>query len=161
MKGGLRGCAAREARRLFLGWVCNLHIDNNCIGDGPVKKIAVTAFDKTPDSAVDERFGRARYIIIFDTESEETQVIDNLDNLNAAQGAGINTAQKMADLSVDLILSGHVGPKAFKVLQATGIQVGTFPADRRQGATCREMLEAWQNGEIAAISNADVKSHWG
>ncbi|MBZ4037852.1 NifB/NifX family molybdenum-iron cluster-binding protein, partial [Flavobacterium sp. 17A] len=96
-----------------------------CIGDGPVKKIAVTAFDKTPDSAVDERFGRARYIIIFDTESEETQVIDNLDNLNAAQGAGINTAQKMADLSVDLILSGHVGPKAFKVLQATGIQVGT------------------------------------
>lgn len=124
-------------------------------------KIAITACTETAEGAVDERFGRARYIIIFDTETEGTQVIDNLDNFNAAQGAGINTAQKMADLSVDLILSGHVGPKAFKVLQTAGIKVGIFPADHRQGTTCREMLEAWQEGKIDEIGNADVKSHWG
>lgn len=124
-------------------------------------KVAITACAESPDGAVDERFGRARYIIIFDTENEKTQVIDNLDNFNAAQGAGINTAQKMADLSVDLILSGHVGPKAFKVLQAAGIKVGTFPTDHRQGTTCREMLEVWKKGKIDEVSAADVKSHWG
>jgi len=128
-------------------------------------KVAITSRAETPDSAADERFGRASYIIIFETDGDgtqpKTQVIDNLDNFNAAQGAGINTAQKMADLSVDLVLSGHVGPKAFRVLQAAGIKIGTFPTERQPGTTCREMLELWKEGKIDESNAADVKSHWG
>jgi len=41
---------------------------------------------------------------------------------DAAQGAGIQTAQLLADKGVSVLLTGHVGPKAAGVLKSAGIQ---------------------------------------
>lgn len=46
-------------------------------------KVAVTAQDRTLDSLVDPRFGRARYFLLIDTETGNFTVHDNLQNLNA------------------------------------------------------------------------------
>ena len=54
-------------------------------------KIAITAQDKEFSSDIDLRFGRAKYLIVVDTETGDFKPQDNSVNLNASQGAGIQT----------------------------------------------------------------------
>ena len=76
-------------------------------------KIAITSQGKELESPVDPRFGRAKFFIVADTEQEGFTVADNGQNLNAAQGAGIQAGRNVVDLGVQAVITGHVGPKAF------------------------------------------------
>lgn len=87
-------------------------------------KIAISATGKDLYSAIDPRFGRASYFVIVDTETGNiVNVIDNLAAQDAAQGAGINAGALVAGSGAQTVLTGQVGPKAFRVLQAGGIRV--------------------------------------
>ncbi len=83
-------------------------------------KIAVTAMGKEVDAEVDPRFGRAQYIVIVDSSGTVLDVVDNSRNVNAMSGAGIQAAKLMADKKVDVLMTGHCGPNAFRALQAAG-----------------------------------------
>lgn len=118
-------------------------------------KIACTTSGDTLESPLDSRFGRAPKFIIYDTETKGFQVIDNVQNLEAAQGAGIQSAETVARAEVDCLVTGHCGPKAFKVLTAAGIRVFTGGA-----GTVSEAITAFQEGRLEASSEADVEGHW-
>ena len=118
-------------------------------------KIAITAKGKDLSSPVDERFGRAEFFIIYDTETGEFQVIDNTPNLQAMQGAGVQSAQKIIELGAEVVLTGHCGPKAFQVLTAGGVKVC---AEAR--GTVQEAIDAYLKGELKPSSAPDVNSHW-
>ena len=118
-------------------------------------KVAITSTGPDLESAVDERFGRARYILITDPQTNDFEVIDNSSDSTAVQGAGAQTAQVMADKRVEWVLTGHVGPRAFQVLNLAGIRVGIGTS-----GTCREVLERFRRGEFTAAEDADVRSHW-
>ncbi len=118
-------------------------------------RIAITAKEASVDNLVDQRLGRARYLIVFDTETGHTEMHDNEVNLNAAQGAGIQTAQNIAQLNVEAVLTGHVGPNAFRVLSAAGIEMYTG----LQG-TVAESIEKFKAGILNPINSADVEGHW-
>ena len=81
-------------------------------------RIAVTSRGETLDSPIAPRFGRAAGFVIVDTVSGESSFCDNVQNLNAAQGAGIQAAQNVARHGVDCVITGHCGPKAFRTLAA-------------------------------------------
>ena len=118
-------------------------------------KIAITSTGPDLESAVDERFGRARYLIIIDLQSDKTEAIDNGPGASSMQGAGAQAAQIMADKGADWVLTGHVGPRAFQVLSMAGIKVGTGAS-----GTCRDVLDRFRRGEFTAADGADVRSHW-
>ncbi|MDD2422504.1 MAG: NifB/NifX family molybdenum-iron cluster-binding protein [Heliobacteriaceae bacterium] len=107
--------------------------------------IAVTATGQSLDSPVDERFGRARYILIVDPESGLVEAVDNQANVNAAQGAGLNAAQIVVEWQAEWVLTGRVGPKAFAVLKEAGIKIGL-----EAGGLVRETVERFQAGEFKA-----------
>ena len=86
-------------------------------------KIAITSQGPDLHSQVDSRFGRASSFIVLDTDTDEFSVHDNTQNVNAAQGAGIQAGQAVADLGVEAVLTGNVGPKAFAALQAANVKV--------------------------------------
>ena len=52
-------------------------------------KVIVTSQGQELNSPVDPRFGRAKYFLVVDTETGDFSAADNSQNLNAAQGAGI------------------------------------------------------------------------
>ena len=118
-------------------------------------RVAVTAKEASVDGAVDQRFGRARYLIVVDTETCESEVHDNELNLNAAQGAGIQTAQNIAQTNVRAVLTGHVGPNAFRALSAAGIQVYTGLQ-----STVGQAIEELTAGRLNPVDSADVDGHW-
>ena len=86
-------------------------------------KLAITAQGSQRTDPIDLRFGRAKYLIVMDTETGEQAVHDNAVNLNAAQGAGIQTGRNVAELGVEAVITGNVGPNAFKTLNAAGVKI--------------------------------------
>lgn len=118
-------------------------------------KVIVTAAGESLGSAVDSRFGRAKKFILVDTETGEHEVIDNAQNLNAAQGAGIQAAQNVANLGAEVVLTGHCGPKAFRTLQAAGIRVFVGVE-----GTVAEAVERFGKGELSEAAGADVEGRW-
>lgn len=118
-------------------------------------KLAITTSGETLDATLNPQFGRAPKFLIHDTESGDTAVIDNHQNLNAAQGAGIQAAETIARAGAQALITGHCGPKAFRVLSAAGIAVYHCPAQ-----TVAAALQAFEQGKLQAAESADVEGHW-
>lgn len=118
-------------------------------------KVVITSSGDGLDSPVDPRFGRAGRFILVDTETGGVQAVDNTQNLNAAQGAGIQAAQNVSRLGAEVLMTGHCGPKAFATLRAAGIKVITGV----QG-TVAEAIERFKRGELAPTEAPDVEGHW-
>lgn len=88
-------------------------------------KIAVSSTDKDINSNVSDVFGRCPYFIIAEIENQEikkTEAIKN-ESENQMSGAGISTAQLIAENSVSAVITGNVGPRAFDVLKQFNIEV--------------------------------------
>lgn len=118
-------------------------------------KIALTTSGDDLHAPLDSRFGRAPKFLIYDLETNTYDVIDNEHNLNAAQGAGIQSAQNIARSGVQALITGHCGPKAFRALQAAGIKIHNTNA-----ATITEALDQYRSGKLTEAQSADVEGHW-
>lgn len=88
------------------------------------KKICITAKGKDLEAEIDPKFGRSQYFLVVDPETLEYEVIEN-SNIEAVQGAGIQSAQLISSRDVGILLTGDCGPNAQKVLQSSGITVIT------------------------------------
>ena len=88
-------------------------------------KIAVTSAGNELISDVDPHFGRAKYFIIVDPKTLEYDAVENKQNLNSPQGAGIQAAKTVVDQKADVLISGNCGPNAFEILNGAGIKVVT------------------------------------
>ena len=87
-------------------------------------KICISSKGDNFEAEVDPRFGRAQFFLIVDPETMDFEVIEN-SNIEAAQGAGIQTAQLISSKNVGTVLTGDCGPNAQRVLQSSGVNVIT------------------------------------
>jgi predicted Fe-Mo cluster-binding NifX family protein len=87
-------------------------------------KIAVSSTGKTLDSAVEARFGRCPYFLIVNPTTLEFEAIVNA-SADQGGGAGIQSAQLIAEKGASVVLTGNCGPNALTVFQKAGIQVIT------------------------------------
>ena len=118
-------------------------------------RIAISSTGRELDSNLDPRFGRAAYFIILDAETMEFEAVENSQNINLSQGAGIQAGKTIADRHVNALITGHCGPKAFKVLQSAGIKIVTGAGGKVSNA-----VDQFLNGEISMAAEADVEGHW-
>lgn len=118
-------------------------------------RIAFTTSGDGLDAPLDSRFGRAPKFLVYDLDRETFEVLDNQPNLNAAQGAGIQSAELVARLGAKALVTGHCGPKAFRVLQRAGVRI--FCTD---AATVAEALQRYRAGVLTELQMADVDGHW-
>lgn len=117
-------------------------------------KIAFTTTGDSLEAPFNSTFGRAPKFLIYDLESDSVEIVDNKQNLQAAQGAGIQAAQIISKTGAQVLVSGHCGPKAFRVLAAQGIKV--FYAKEPSVAAA---LKAYREGKLVPANAADVESH--
>ena len=104
-------------------------------------KIAVSTQGNTLDAPVEMRFGRAKGFIVFDDQSREHTYLDNTQNADLPQSAGIQTAQMVANAGAKVVITGQVGPKAQTALEQGGIEIHYCGE-----TTVGQALEAFQNG---------------
>jgi predicted Fe-Mo cluster-binding NifX family protein/NAD-dependent dihydropyrimidine dehydrogenase PreA subunit len=118
-------------------------------------KVAVTCTGPTLDDQVEVRFGRCPYFLLVDTESMEFEVVEN-PNTALGGGAGIQSAQMMAEKGVSHVLTGNCGPNAFSVFGQAGVDVIVGVSGR-----ARDAVERFKAGEFSSASAANVQSHFG
>lgn len=108
-------------------------------------KIAFTAKGTAWESAMDPRFGRTDYILVFDEESGEMSSVDNRDIADTAHGAGPQTAKKLFDLNPDVLITGNgPGGNAEAVLKKAALKMYAGAG----AMTVKEAYEAYKNGEL-------------
>lgn len=118
-------------------------------------KVAVTSIDGTMDGAIDHRFGRCRKFVMYEAETKTSRVLDNTMDLCLPQGAGVQTARNIVKACVKAVISGHVGPKAFRILSSAGIAV--YSASNMSVA---EAITRYEEGSLTKLPGADVQEHW-
>ena len=118
-------------------------------------KIVITATGQTMDSPVDQRFGRAAYFVVVDTETMDFAVIDN-ENVAAAGGAGISSAKAVIDAGAEAVLTGNCGPNAERTLTAAGAKLYTGVT-----GTVAEAVELFKGGKLTEAAGPNVQEHFG
>lgn len=118
-------------------------------------KIAVTSVGPSLDDQVEPRFGRCTYFLIVDPETMELETLKN-PNVAAGGGAGIQSAQLMAERGVQAVLTGNCGPNAFQVFNASGIQVIVGIS-----GLVRQAVEQFKAGAFTEARQANVESRFG
>lgn len=120
-------------------------------------KVAFSTSGQDLDGPLDQRFGRAARFLVCEMESPSGsfQLIDNEQNLQASQGAGVQAAQTIVSSGATRLVTGNCGPKAFRVLKAAGIEVYNSEA-----STINEALDLLTSGKLTPAQSANVEGHW-
>ena len=117
-------------------------------------KIAVSSTGESLNSQVDPRFGRCAYFVIFG-EGDEIRAVSN-SGQSAGNGAGILAAQQVIDIGVDTVVTGDVGPNAFRVLGASGVRVFVGAS-----GTVKSAADACRSGKLRQTSSNTSQGHHG
>lgn len=123
--------------------------------EGNGMKVAVTSRGSDLGAEFDPRFGRARFFVVIDTETNRFTVHDNKGNLNAAGYAGIKAAEAIVKNGVEAVITGKIGPKALARLKAANVIVYAGTAGH-----VRQALEQMERGELERIREPTVEGHW-
>ena len=118
-------------------------------------KVVITSSAQTLADPIDMHFGRAKCFILADTETGRATAHDNAQNLHAAQGAGIQSAQTIVKAGAKALITGHCGPKAFRALDAAEVKV--FNTD---ALTVADALARYRAGQLSEAAAANVEGHW-
>jgi predicted Fe-Mo cluster-binding NifX family protein len=118
-------------------------------------KVAITSSGNDLMADIDPRFGRAENFILVDPETMEFTVVENTQNLNLPQGAGIQAAKTIVDHKAKVLITGNCGPKAFQILDKVGIKIIVGAKGRVVDA-----LQQYKNNELQPTDNANVEGHW-
>ena len=115
--------------------------------------ICITASGRDLDAPVDQSFGRARFFLFVDSETRETEVVENSPG---AHGAGVQAAQLLAERGASVLITGNVGPNAYQGLSAAGIEIYTGAK-----GTSRKALEDYEAGLLSQTDMPTRPGHGG
>lgn len=119
-------------------------------------RVCITSTGPSLDSEMDPRFGRCQYFLFVDPQSSEMEALEN-PNIGASGGAGIQSAQFVANKGVEAIITGQVGPNAFATLQAAGMKILVGASGK-----VREVLEKYKKGQLTSFAQGPtVRAHAG
>lgn len=118
-------------------------------------KVAVTATEASLDAKVDPRFGRCPYFILVETDDASFEAVEN-PNLSLGGGAGIQSAQLMAQKGAKFVLTGNCGPNAYQTLAAAdiGVIIGC-------SGTVADVIGQFKAGQLNAAGEPNVAGKFG
>jgi predicted Fe-Mo cluster-binding NifX family protein len=115
-------------------------------------KIAITSEGPALTDRVDPRFGRAGGFLVVELDTMATSYVDNGAAQILAQGAGIQAAEHLVNAGAQVLLTGHVGPKAFAALRTVGVKM----IQGLDNMTVQEAVMLFQTGTLVG---SDAPSH--
>lgn len=112
-------------------------------------KIAFTTKGTTWEAAMDARFGRTAFIVLYDEQTNQLTYFDNKAAESEAHGAGAATAKQLFELRPDVLITGNgPGGNASAILQKLPMQIFTGAGEM----TMKQAFEAYKNGKLALFN---------
>jgi predicted Fe-Mo cluster-binding NifX family protein len=118
-------------------------------------KICISSSGPSHDSMVDPRFGRCQYLA-FVSDKKNFEIISN-PAYTSWQGAGVTTAQEVVNRGVSAVITGNIGPNAFRVLNMSGVKIYSGVFD----ISLKEALQKFLTGELKEMTMPTVPGHFG
>ncbi len=118
-------------------------------------KICISAVSNNLDALLDPRFGRCAFLLFIDDETMHFEAMPNI-SASATGGAGIQTAQTVANKGAKVVITGNVGPNAFQALTAAGIEIMSSEC-----APIKEVIKKFKKGELKNANSPTVGEHSG
>ncbi len=118
-------------------------------------KIALSSSGNEREALLSLHFGRCSYFAFYDEETGEWNFEAN-PGARETSGAGINAAQCIIDKGVYVLLTGEVGPKAWRVLQSVPVEAFRLPE-----VSLKEAVKMYQEGQAQKINDAAASAHVG
>lgn len=118
-------------------------------------KVVVSSQGADLDAPSSTVFGRCPTFVFVDSETMEFEALPN-PAMSQGGGAGIQAAQFVVEHGAQAVLSGHLGPNAFDVLNAAGVPGYLIPE-----GTVRQAVEGYSAGKLQPMAGANVAAHAG
>ena len=116
----------------------------------PASRICISAQGVASESLLDSRFGRAAHLLLVDEASGAIREIPEA--AGASHGAGVQAAQAVILARAEVVITGHLGPKAQQVLFAAGLKA--FECGE---VTVSEALELYRTGQLSQIRDSQPR----
>jgi len=123
-------------------------------GERPCR-MAMTCDDDSLQAKISP-MSRSKFFIIFEGEPKNHLVMENLVK-KAGSESGMKVASELAKQNVDIVITGTIGPKAYKQLEASGIKVHAGC----DGKKVTEVLEKCLKGELPVCKKATYGGYLG
>ncbi len=102
-------------------------------------KIAVMSRGNTKESLVSDEFGRAPFIIIYDTKNSLYEAIENTGAI-IIDGSGPEAAKLIIGNRIDLLLTKEIGVKAYSVLAEAHIAIELLTSASTVNSSIKHIL---------------------
>ncbi|MFA5575654.1 MAG: NifB/NifX family molybdenum-iron cluster-binding protein [Tissierellaceae bacterium] len=109
-------------------------------------KIAMPVGKKDIESNVGTSFGRSPYFLVYDTESKESEFIENKAAMSSG-GAGVKAAQTVIDSDSTVLLTPQCGENAANTLKSASVEIYKTTLK-----SIRENIDAYMAGELQPLS---------
>lgn len=119
------------------------------------ERICLTSTGPRLTDASDPRFGRCAYFIFVDGDAAEPEAMPN-DARLLGNGAGIQAAQDIVRKGARVVITGDMGPNAYKVLSAAGVRVVVGV-----GGSCESVLTSYRKGLLKEMCGPTAPGHHG
>ncbi|HZX20755.1 MAG TPA: NifB/NifX family molybdenum-iron cluster-binding protein [Clostridia bacterium] len=116
-------------------------------------KIVIPVDEKDIEANVCESFGRTPYYLIYDTETKESEFVDN-SAATSAGGAGIRAAQAVVDTKASVLLTPRCGENAAEVLEAAGIKIY-----KTEGTSIKGNIDTFVEGKLSLLNEIHAGFH--
>jgi predicted Fe-Mo cluster-binding NifX family protein len=112
-------------------------------------KVAISANSEKIDEKIADVFGRCPFFIVAEIENDEIKNTRTIKNNNAVQtgGAGISSAQLIAENDIQALITKNVGPRAMDVLNQFNIKVYSGEG------IAKDLLDRFIKKELTEITN--------
>ncbi len=111
-------------------------------------KIALASTGQTLDAPIDDRFGRAAYFLLVDSDSMACEAFAN-PAADQVGGAGIAACQHLIQLGAQVVIAGQLGPNAMRVLQSAEIDLY-----QSHGQTGGDNIAAYLAGRLERLTQS-------
>ena len=118
-------------------------------------KIAVASMGPTLRDEVDVTFGRCACMVITEGHRGPHQAVSNPAH-DMERHAGVRGARFLREQHVRVLLTGHCGPEAFRLLEETGVQVVAGVT-----GTVRNALERYHAGKLPIAQRPNADKYFG
>lgn len=91
-------------------------------------RIAIPSKGMSLDDEMDPRLGNSRYLIVYNTDTDTVEVIDNEERQDPDKSTGGNTAQHIVDAGVDAVIACDIGKNISATLAENHIEIYVIDA---------------------------------
>lgn len=110
-------------------------------------KIAIPTEKNNLDATISKLFGRAPYILFYNTVTKESEFLDN-NAVSINGGAGTRVAEVIADHGTKALLTEHCGENAMKALSRAEVLIyKAIPG------TARQNIEAFESEQLELLKS--------